>query len=559
MRSFASLLAEILALSVLLSAVSSAQVTTAQFGNDRAGAVTTERVLTPGNVRSSTFGKVATFQVDGDVYAQPLYVPRLDLRSGTHDVLFVATEHGSIYAFDASSRGGSPLWKTSFIDPSIDITPVSFRDANCPFIKPEIGITPTPVIDAGAGTMYVLMRTKEPTTSGDHRFVQRLHALNIRTGAEQAPPVEIRASVKGSGSASRGGAIDFDPLRENPRATLLLDRGVVYLSWASTCDVGPYHGWIIAYDAKTLKQLGVFNATPGGSEAGIWQGDAGLAADSAGNVYAVTGNGTFDDQASPADYGNTVLKLALTPNGFVVRDYFTPSDQAELSSRDLDLGSSGPVLFSDESGSRRRLLFVTGKAGVSYLINRDRMGHYRPADDGQAVQTLKTSGSGFGASAYWNHTLYVWGSNDVLKAYRIVGGKMESSPALGPTISADPGATPVVSANGLTNGIIWAIQTRTWRGADRQAVLHAYDASDVRRELYNSEMNASRDRAGTALRFAMPTVADGRVFVGAKGEVNVYGLLGDAEHALISRSSQRSARSSRSSSARVRPSATRRH
>jgi hypothetical protein len=383
------------------------------------------------------------------------------------------------------------------------------------------------VIDPAAGTMYVLMRTRETTPSGDHRFVQRLHALNIRTGAEKVPPAEIRASVKGGGDGSRNGVVAFEPLRENPRAALLLDRGVVYLSWASSCDVGPYHGWVMAYDAKTLKQLAVFNATADGSEAGIWQGDAGLAADSAGNVYAVTGNGSFDEGPAP-NYGNTVLKLGLTSSGFVVRDYFTPSDQAALSNADLDLGSGGPLLLADESGPHRHLVFVTGKAGVSYLLDRDKMGHNRTDNDSQAVQTLRTSESGFGSSSYWNHTLYVWGSNDVLKAYRITGGRIASPPTLGPTRSADPGATPVVSSNGDRNGIVWAIQTRTWRGADKPAVLHAYDATDVRRELYNSEMNASRDRAGTALRFAMPTVAGGRVFVGAKGEVNVYGLLAAA-------------------------------
>jgi hypothetical protein len=526
MTSILNGLAATAALSVCFAGISAAQITTAQYGNARTGAVTNEAVLNPANVRSPTFGKIATFEVDGDVYAQPLYLPGLNLPGrGRHDLLFIATEHGSVYAFDAAGRSSIPLWKTSFIDSSVDITPVSFRDVACPFIKPEVAITPTPVIDEVSGTMYVLMRTKEPTPAGDHRFVQRLHVLNIRTGAEKLPPVEIRATVRGNGAGSRNGVIAFDPLRENPRAGLLLDRGVVYLSWASSCDVGPYHGWIIAYDAKTLKQLGVFNATPNGTEAGIWHGDAGLAADSDGNVYAVTGNGTFDDGASPPEYGNTVLKLALTTNGFVVRDYFTPSDQAELSSRDLDLGSSGPVLLSDESGAHRHLLFVTGKAGVSYLLDRDKLGHYRAGNDSNAVQTVHTSDSGFGASAYWNHTLFVWGSNDVLKAYRFNAGRLASPPTLAPTRSVDPGATPVVSSDGDRNGIVWAIQTRTWRGADKPAVLHAYDATDVRRELYSSEMNSSRDRAGTALRFAIPTVAGGRVFVSAKGEVDVYGLL----------------------------------
>jgi len=525
MNAVAKSLAVVLALSLCVSGVSRGQVTTAQYGNARTGAVTTETSLTPSNVASSTFGKIGAFNVDGDVYAQPLFVPHLDLPNrGRHDVLFVATERGTVYAFDAASRAAAPLWKTSFLDPANNITPLSFPDVECPFIDPDIGITATPVIDLAGGSIYVLMRTKEATRGGRRRYVQRLHILDIRTGSEKLPPVEIRATVRGNGDGSHNGVVEFDPLRENPRAALLLDHGVVFLSWASSCDVGPYHGWVIAYDAKTLRQVGAFNATPRGSDAGIWQGDAGLAADSAGNVYAVTGNGTYDE-GSPPNYGNTVVKLGLNASGLVVRDYFTPSNQAALSKADLDLGSGGPLLVPDESGPNKHMLFVTGKAGVSYLIDRDRMGHYRPGNDSHAIQTLHTSESGFGSSAYWNHTLFVWGSNDVLKAYRLTAGRITSPPTLGPTRSVDPGAMPVVSSNGDRNGIVWAIQTRTWRGANKPAVLHAYSAADVRRELYNSEMNPSRDRAGTALRFTVPTVANGRVFVGAKSEVDVYGLL----------------------------------
>ena len=514
-----------LAMVLLATQRAAAQVTTAQYGNARTGAATNETTLTPQNVRSATFAKIGTFEVDGDVYAQPLYVPRLEITNrGTHDVLFVATEHGTLYAFDAINPRLPPLWKISFIDPALDITAVPFRDASCPFIKPEIGITPTPVIDLENGTLYVLMRTKEPTPRGDHRYVQRLHAINIHTGMDRLPPVEIRASVRGTGAGSRMGIVEFEPLRENPRAALLLNRGVVYLSWASACDVGPFHGWIIAYDAKTLRQVGVFNASPGGSEAGIWQGDAGLAADTAGNVYAVTGNGSFNESGPLLDYGNTVLKLALTPTGLVVRDYFTPSNQKQLSTADLDLGSSGPVLIDEDRGPHRRMVVVTGKAGVSYMIDRDKMGHYQPGDDPHAIITVQTSESGFGAPAYWNQTLFIWGSNAVLKSYRVNGAGI-SAPILSSVRSVDPGATPTVSANGERNGIVWAIETRTWRGADKPAVLHAFDASDVRREIYNSEMIPGRDRAGIALRFAIPTVAAGRVYVGVKGAVDMYGLL----------------------------------
>ena len=506
------------------SAIANTQVTTAQYGNSRTGAVTNEVALTPRNVNPATFGRIGRFEVDGDVYAQPLYLRSLEFANGVRrDVLFVATEHGSVYAFDARSPGSSPIWKESLIDPSVDITPVAARDARCPFIQPEVGITSTPVIDPDAGILYVLMRTREPTASGEHRFVQRLHALNIQTGRDRIPPAEIRASVRGTGDGARAGIVSFDQLRENPRAALLLTHGAVYLAWASSCDVGPYHGWVIAYDAKTLRQLGAFNATPTGAEGGIWQGDAGLAADSAGNVYAVTGNGTFTEESSAANYGNTVLELGLTRSGLVVRDYFTPYNQLELSSEDQDLGSSGAVLI-DERGSHPHMILVTGKEGVSYLIDRDRMGHYRSDKDAHALQTVKSSTGGFGAVAFWNHTVYVWGSNDVIKSYRVSGGRL-SSPVEGKARSVDPGATPTVSANGDHDGIVWAIETRTWRGADKPAVLHAFDAADVRRELYNSEMNSRRDRAGTALRFAIPTVVAGRVYVGVKRGVDVYGLI----------------------------------
>jgi hypothetical protein len=280
----------------------------------------------------------------------------------------------------------------------------------------------------------------------------------------------------------------------------------------------------MAYDAATLRQLGVFNASPNGADAGIWQAGAGLAADSAGDVYAVTGNGSFDETGPVRDYGTSVLRLSLGPQGLAVRDYFTPSDQAELSGADQDLGSSGPLLLPDAPGTHPHLLFVTGKAGLSYLIDRDAMGHYRSGASPHAVQTLATSDGGFGASAWWNGTLYVWGSNGTLQAFRLDRGRLVTPPIQGPTTTADPGAVPVISESGDGSGIVWAVVTRTWRGSDRPAVLHAYAAADVRRELYNSEMRPERDRGGIALRFAIPTVQRGRVFVGAAREVDVYGL-----------------------------------
>jgi hypothetical protein len=509
----------------LLAASAGAQVTTAQYGNLRQGFVR-DTTLTAHNVTQTQFGKVATFSVDGDVYAQPLYLPRVVTDSrGTRDVLFVATEQGSVFAFDADGPTAPALWHRALLDSSSGRWPVNYRDVRCPFIKPTISITPTPVIDAGTNTLFVLVRSKEKGKSGKLRFVQRLHALDVRNGRDKIAPREISAAFAGTGAGAQDGSIAFDPLLENPRAALLLTNGVVYAAWASSCDVRPYHGWIMAYDAASLKPRGAFITTSTGGEGGIWQGDAGLAADSEGYVYAVTGNGDFDEVPPQRNYGNSVLKLSLTGETLNVHDYFTPSDQAALNAGDLDLGSGGPVLLPDQEGAHRHLLAVSSKNGTTYLIDRDALGRFHPGANAHAVQTIPTSDGGFGAAAFWNHRLYLWGSNSQLKSYLIENGHLSPTPQIGPTVSADPGATPVVSANAAREGIVWAIETRTWRGADKPAILRAYDAMDVRRELYNSEQAANgRDRAGLAVRFAMPTVAGGRVFVGTKGQVDVYGL-----------------------------------
>ncbi len=500
-----------------------AQVTTAQYDNARTGWAAHETVLRPDNVSPSTFGKVATLPVDGDVYAQPLYLPGVELPgSGAHAVLIVATEHNSVYAFDAATHSAQPLWHVS-LNQEPGSTPVESRDVHCPFIRPEVGVTPTPVIDTTTGTIYVLARTKV-RSAGGWEFAQHLHALDVRTGKDRRAPARIAASVAGTGAGSEAGRVAFDPLRENPRAALLLVGGTVYASWASSCDVGPYHGWIMAYDAATLARRAVFNTSPDGGEAGVWQADAGLAADAEGRVYAVTGNGTFDTSSSRRNFGNTVLQLALENSTLAVRDFFTPSNQAALTAEDADLGSSGPVLLPDQPGAHPHLLVVTGKDGVTRLLDRNAMGGYGVSDSARALQSTKTSMGGFGAAAYWNGTVYLWGSFDVLKAFAVRGGRLMLRGAAATQVT-DPGATPVVSSNGARDGVLWAVETRPWRGADRVAILHAYDASDVRHELFNSAMNPARDQAGLATRFAIPTVAAGFVYLGAKGQVDVFGLI----------------------------------
>jgi len=479
------------------------QVTTSQYDNARTGANLHETVLTPQNVNARQFGKIFSFRVDGDIYAQPLYLPAVEIPGkGVHNVLFIATEHDSVYAFDADGKTTEPLWHVNFLTPGAHT--VSASDVQCPFITPEIGITPTPAIDLPTGTLYVLARTKEGRGAlSGNRFVQRLHALAITTGVEKfGGPTEIKAS-------------GFDPLRELPRAGLLLANDQVYLTWASSCDVPTYHGWVMSYDAHTLAQTTAFNTSPDAEESGTWQGDAAPAADEQGNVFVVTGNGKFDAAPTGRDYGDSVLKLG---RGLQVADYFTPHDQARLNAADADLGSGGPVLLPGH------LLLVGGKGGVLYVLDRDHLGKYRPDDARDGLDTVRLHDM-FGAPAYWNGHVYVQASNDVLKDFSLDHGKLVGPVASGTQRFIDPGATPAISANGSRNGIVWILESKGWRSPDRPAVLHAYDAANVAREIYNSEQVSGRDRAGKCLRFAVPTVVNGRVYVGAKSEVDVYGLL----------------------------------
>jgi hypothetical protein len=518
----------ILGFAFLTSSRARAQVLTAQYDNARTGANLNERTLTPRNVNVTQFGKLFAFKVDGDVYAQPLYMPDLEIPGkGKHNVLFVATENDSVYAFDADSSSTAPLWQARLANSGQGVKPLSGENVSCFFISPLLGITPTPVIDLKTGTLYVLARTKESRglLHGDE-YKQQLHALAVTTGVEKfGGPVEIRAAVQGDGAGSSVGQINFDPLRENPRAALLLANDMVYLTWASSCDVGPYHGWVMAYDAHTLAQKAVFNASPDAGESGIWQGDAGPAADKDGSVFVVTGNGAFDGTTKGRDFGDSVLKLSPEGQRLALRDYFTPSNQRELNDHDNDLGSSGPVLLPDQPGANPHLLLAAGKEGKIYLIDRDLMGRYQPGRDPHAVQTISASQGAFGAMAYWNQNVFFAGSKTPLQDYAVERGHLTLK-ASGASRFFDSGATPAVSANGAKDGIVWAVSSKNWNEpARRPAVLYAYDASKVAHELYNTEQNSNRDRAGVALRFAIPTVVNGKVYVGTKGEVDVYGLL----------------------------------
>src|SRR5215469_8757211 len=512
-------LATALALSTSL-----AQVTTSQYDNSRSGATLNEKTLTPRNVNARQFGRIGGFGVDGPVYAQPLFVPGVEIPGkGSHDVLFVATENDSVYAFDANRPGDRALWKVSFLDSARGIGVVSEDDVQCPFLRPEVGITSTPVIDLKSGTLYVLARTRITHRVSSNEYFQHLHALAITTGVEKfGGPKLISASVAGKGAGASNGRVDFDPLRENPRAALLLANGVVYLTWASCCDVDPYHGWVMAYDAQTLAQRAVLNVNPSGSEAGIWLADTGLAVDASGDLYVPTGNGTFDANTGRQDYGDSVLRL--DGSTLAIKDYFTPHDQDRISEAESDVGSSGPLLLPDQPGPHKHLLLQPTKDSTIYVIDRDNMGKFHRDSDALAG-IVHMHGGGYGAIAYWNGRAYFAASDDSLRGYSITNAQLTQALASSRKFE-NPGATPSVSGDGKKNGIVWAVSTKTWNGPDtKPAVLYAYDATKLGESLYTSEQNSQRDRAALATRFVIPVVINGRVYFGTRSEVEVYGLL----------------------------------
>jgi hypothetical protein len=492
------------------------------YHNDiaRSGLMPNETVLTPGNVNSTSFGLLFTLPVDGKVDAQPLYVSSV----GGHNLVIVATEHGSIYAFDADV--GTGIWRTSVIpgeSPS--------DDHGCSQVTPEIGITSTPVIDRNAGpngTIYLVAMSKNSAGT----YFQRLHALDLSTGLERpGSPKNVVASFPGAGDNSTGGMVVFDPGQYKERASLLLLNGVVYTAWSSHCDFRLYTGWIIGYDQNTLVQTSILNLTPNGNEGSFWGSGAGPAADSSGNIIALEANGTFDTslnaQGFPAqgDFGNSFLKITTTNGQLAVADFFTPFNVQSENSADADLGSGGALVlpdFTDSQGRTRHLAVGAGKDGHIYVIDRDNMGKFNSAGN-QSYQDLTTSlgGSVFSMAAYFNGTIYYGAVGDTLKAFPIVNALVGSTPSSqsGNTFNY-PGTTPAVSSNGTTNGIVWAAENAN------PAVLHAYDASNLSRELYNSNQAANgRDHFGAGNKFITPTIAHGKVYVGTTNGVGAFGLL----------------------------------
>ena len=506
-------------------------VTTYHNDNYRSGSNPKETILTPSNVNEVQFGKRLTLPVTGYVYAQPLYVPGVNINGNAHNVVVVVTEHDQVYAFDANS--GQKLWQKSFIGTIGNrlIQPVTSGDVNCGDLIPEIGITSTPVIDLASNEIYLVAKTKE-TVGQSTTFYQRMHVLDLSTGLESFKDgyfgAPIYAKTPGTGTGNQNGYLIFDPRIQHQRSALALSNGSVIVSWASHCDLGTYHGYVMAFDKNSLRPTGVYVTTPNAYEGGLWASGAGPAVDSNNNVYVATGNGYFDVNVGGIDYGDSILRLTLAAGNPGVADYFTPWDQAMLDSNDKDVASGGVMLLPDQPGAKYpHLLVQVGKEGTIDLVNRDNMGHFNPGGDTQIVQTLPSAiGGVWGAPAMWNDNLYFGGVYAPMVAFHYDPVAQQIQPeatSATPESFGYPGPTASISSNGVNNGIVWIIQTDTYQGG--RAVLRAYDANNLTNELYNSTQNQQRDQAGGAVKFAVPTVADGLAFVGAQNEVDVYGLL----------------------------------
>jgi hypothetical protein len=505
-----------------------AQVNVLTYHNDlaRTGQNLVETKLTPANVNSAHFGKIFSYPVDGYVYAQPLVLSGVAIAGkGTHNVVFVATEHDSVYAFDADSNEGStsaPLWQVSFINPAAGVTTVPNSDVNTTDIVPEIGVTGTPVIDPIAGTLYVVAKTKEvsgTTTS----YVLRLHALDVTSGAERSgSPVVIHPSVAGTGDGSVGGTLSFDSLRQAQRPGLVLSGGVVYVASASHGDNDPYHGWIIGYDAATLAQTYVFVTTPNGGRGGVWQAGGAPAMDGSGNIFFATGNGTFDVN----DFGDSVLKLNFAATPPLV-DYFTPYNQNYLNVNDVDLGSGGPVLLPDQAGTTHpHLLVEAGKGRTIYLIDRDNLGKYNSAGD-NVVQTITSAFPGETRSlpAYFNGNVFWVSMKDAVKRFTLSNGLLSTTPTSQSSFLIPQGSTPSISANGTSAGILWLLQVDAY-STSGPAILRAFDPTNLATELYDSnQASGSRDNPGAAVKFTVPTIANGKVYVGTQTLLTAFGLI----------------------------------
>ena len=494
--------------SITVAAIAPGTTAVLTYHNDlaRTGSNTNETVLTHANVNSAQFGKLFSYPVDGQVYAQPLYVPNLTINGQTHNVVYVATENNSVYAFDADGISTAPLWQVSL--------GTAASSADTEGISPKLGVTSTPVIDPLTGTLYVSNVAVGGGVKGFH-----LHALDLITGQEKfGGPVAIHASVPGTGSQSSNGQVSLTTSCYQ-RAGLALVNGVVYISYGH-CQ----HGWILGYDSQTLAQAAVFNTTPNGAGGAIWMSGGAPAADSNGNLYVMT---AVDFNSFGPGYNDTFLKLGMQNGNLAVLDFFTPSNNQFLLQNDADIGSGAPVVLPDNSSANPHELVGGGKDGRIFVLNRDNMGGFNTTDN--VVQTIHTGTTQFDVlfdtPAFWNNSLYYHGEQDVVQAFGYNNGMLTTQPTShGAFKYGNHGATVSISSNGGSDGIAWEIQSDQWRTSG-PAILRAYDATNLGNELYDSSQAGTRDTAGSAVKFTVPTVVNGHVYVGTGTELDIYGPL----------------------------------
>ncbi|HEV2115230.1 MAG TPA: IPT/TIG domain-containing protein, partial [Terriglobales bacterium] len=519
-----------IALLALNLSVPAQEITTQHNDNNRTGQNLQETVLNTSNVTVSTFGKLFSRSVDGQIYAQPLYVPSLSVGGTTHNVVLVATENNSVYAFDADDPNASaPLWHVSLGTPA----PSSDVSSNCFDITPQVGITSTPVIDTTTNNaIYVVSKTKN---TSDNTYHFKLHALDITTGMEKfGGPVEIQGSVPGTGWNSSGGSVSFSALLQNNRPGLLLMNGTVYVAFGGMCEI-VWHGWLFGYSASSLTQVAAYNTTPNGSDGGIWGGGEGLVGQG-DYIYFMTGNGNFDANSSGRDYGDSVVKVN-TSSGITPADYFTPYNQATLNTNDTDLGSGAPMALPYTS-----LIVGAGKDGIIRLINTNNMGGFNSTSNGDVQEFRATTSVFMGAPIYWSSPnygplIYLWGGGDYLKAFKFNGSTFQTTPVMKSSMTSTSGysnSSPLsLSSNGSEAGsaILWA-SSALGGNANLQTVtgiLRAFDATNISTELWDSQQNATRDSVGNYAKFSPPTVANGKVYLGTfSNRLLVYGLLPSA-------------------------------
>lgn len=502
----------------------SADVLTYHNDNGRTGQYLREEVLTHASVNTTHFGKLRALPTDGKVDGQPLYAASVNITGkGMRNVLYIVTEHDSVYAFDADST--NRFWQVSMLGTG----EVPSDSRSCTQVTPEIGITSTPVIERELGpngTIFVVAMSKSGAT-----YFQRVHALDMATGLDRIPAVTVVATYPGTGANSSGGNVIFDPAQYKERAGLLLLNGVLYTGWGSHCDRDPYTGWVIGYDEQTLARTSILNFTPNGTKGSVWSSGAGMCADSYGNIFFLAANGTFDTTLDAngfpvnRNFGNAFLKLSTASNVLAVVDYFATFTNAYENSHDLDLGSGGALLLpdmTDGQGNVRQLAVGMGKDSNIYIVDRLNMGKFNAANNNAIYQEVgggAVTGGSFAMPAYFNGTLYYCGVGDRVKPFPFQNALLGARTSQSSTAYAYPGATPCISANGTQNGIVWAAENNI------PAVLHAYAATNLGVELYNSNQAGTRDRFGNGNKYITPTIAAGRVYIGTTNGVGVFGLL----------------------------------